>query len=494
MNHVYLGLGSNLGGKRRIEFIEKALFLLKKRIGPLKNSSCLYQSKPIGIVENSRPENFLNCAVLLETQLEPQIALNEIKKIERDLGRNSVVQVINGERIYSSRTIDIDILMWNDNVIDLTDTSGRHLTVPHPRLQHRDFVLQPLFDINPGLVHPLLKKNVSEMCSAVGELSASFPNRMFPIADNLLPLGSPRQSNYSLPLNTNLPFETQVMGILNITPDSFSDGCSNYLCPNEIERRVQNLIMKKVDIIDIGGESTRPGSKIPPVEEELERVCNAVRIAKKVAGPSVCISIDTRRAKVAKEALSLGAHLINDVSGGEFDSEMMEVVTNHQDEEGRCASMCIMHMRGTTDTMNALTDYEEEGGVINTVSSYLKKRIDDFTKNGLPRWRIIADPGLGFAKNTIQNIQLVANMDKWASSLTTPVLIGHSRKRFIRDIIGENGPYKPSSMSAYAGSVLAAEVSAIGGAEIIRVHDVAETKSALRMSQEIRKAKNTNSI
>ena len=246
-----------------------------------------------------------------------------------------------------------------------------------------------------------------------------------------------------------------IMAILNVTPDSFSDGG---LCvtPETAADRARQLAEEGADIIDIGGESTRPGSAPVDEEEELRRVVPAVRAIRE-AGITLPLSIDTRRATVAAACIELGAAIINDVSALESDPDLPRVV--------RDADVFCVLMHGYNPP--------EEPVTTASVISYLRKRIDFAVSCGIGRDRLIADPGFGFNKDTDENLEILAHLDNLAE-LGVPILSALSRKRFIGAVTGEKDAAKRVS-----GSVAGALWSAAHGAAMVRVHDVRETRQAL---------------
>jgi len=252
----------------------------------------------------------------------------------------------------------------------------------------------------------------------------------------------------------------KIMGIVNVTPDSFSDG-GQHLDPGVAADHAFELIARGADIIDVGGESTRPGSTTVSIEEELRRVLPVIeRIAKQTSVP---VSVDTRKAEVARQALGAGAVIVNDVSGLTFDPFMPSVCAQAQ------AGVVCMHMQGTPATMQQNPNY---GDVVAEISAYLAERLDQLEAAGIPRERIVIDPGIGFGKTAEHNLTLLRNVDQ-LRSLGRPVLIGHSRKRFLGKLLG-----RPMD-ELLAGTIGVSIALALTGADILRVHDVQTTRDAL---------------
>lgn len=256
---------------------------------------------------------------------------------------------------------------------------------------------------------------------------------------------------------------TLVMGILNVTPDSFSDG--RPLGNDAAFARAERLISEGADMIDVGGESTRPGWRPVSVEEEISRVVPVVREI--AASFDVPISVDTMKPEVARAAMEAGASIINDVNGLRNEGMMPAVK-----ETG--AAAVIMHMRGTPSNMHAEVDASAYGDVVADVMWYLNGRINAAEEAGIEREKLIIDPGLGFGKTFEHNIELLRRCREMRC-LGAPVLIGASRKRFIGHLTGVEPERR------LGGSVGAAVMAAESGASIVRVHDVEATVQALRV-------------
>jgi len=257
-----------------------------------------------------------------------------------------------------------------------------------------------------------------------------------------------------------------VMGIVNVTPDSFSDGGS-FLDPSQAAVHALRLAEEGADIVDIGGESTRPGADAVDADEELRRVLPVIEQVS--ARSDVAISIDTTKARVALAALAAGAHIINDVSALTHDPEMATVASD------RRAGVVLMHRRGTPRTMQDAPCYDN---VVATVHDYLVERVEAARAAGIAAEALAVDPGIGFGKTVTHNVQLLANVKAWRVEGIN-ALVGLSRKRFIGDVTGA------SVEDRLAGS-LAALVSCVSaGVEIMRVHDVAASVQAARMARAI---------
>lgn len=260
------------------------------------------------------------------------------------------------------------------------------------------------------------------------------------------------------------------MGILNVTPDSFSDGGRFFLTDRlDVDRVVdvaRQMVADGADILDIGGESTRPGAAPLGTDEELDRVVPAIEaIARHVDVP---ISVDTSDPQVMTEAVRAGASLINDVRALARPGALVAAAAAVRDHD---AAVCLMHMRGEPGTMADKAHYVD---VVREVTDELRARIDLAIDAGIPRQKIIIDPGFGFAKNTEQNLRLLDRLSE-VKRLGFPVLVGLSRKRMIGEITGR------SVSDRMAGSVALAVLAIDRGAHVVRVHDVAATRDACRL-------------
>ncbi|MBI4530800.1 MAG: dihydropteroate synthase [Candidatus Latescibacteria bacterium] len=266
----------------------------------------------------------------------------------------------------------------------------------------------------------------------------------------------------------DLGARTYVMGVLNVTPDSFSDG-GRFLFLDHAIKRVEEMVAEDVDMIDVGGESTRPGSEPVPMREELNRVIPVIeRIVKEF--PDVLISIDTCKADVAEQAIGAGARLINDVSAMRLDEEMGCVAA----ETG--APVILMHMKGMPKTMQEAPAYKD---VVGEVRQFLRERVQKAVHAGIARDRLIIDPGIGFGKTVEHNLTLLARLEQFAD-VGCPILIGSSRKWFIGRLLGDL-PVEERLEGTLASVVLAVAY----GAHIVRVHDVRATVRAIRIADAI---------
>jgi len=255
-----------------------------------------------------------------------------------------------------------------------------------------------------------------------------------------------------------------LMGILNVTPDSFSDGGLFFDHQAAIEHG-QQLVAEGADILDIGGESSRPGACPVSAEEELRRVIPVVTaLAERVSVP---ISIDTSKAVVARDAIAAGASIVNDITALRGDPQMVEVVRDTG------VGVCVMHMKGTPQTMQQEAIYRD---VVTEVIEFLESRCRDLEMAGIKRDHIAIDPGLGFAKTPLHNWQIIAGLQR-LRDLGYPLVIGHSRKRFLREIVGTD-PRCILQATVGVGLLLAA-----AGTDVLRVHDVKAIRQVLDLWQ-----------
>jgi dihydropteroate synthase len=266
-----------------------------------------------------------------------------------------------------------------------------------------------------------------------------------------------------------------VMGVVNVTPDSFSDG-GRWAEPAAAVAHARDLLADGADLLDVGGESTRPGATRPLVEEELARV---VPVIEELAGEGAVLSVDTMRAEVARAALAAGASIVNDVSGGLADPRMLDVVA------ATGATYVAMHWRAHSTEMRDHATYDGPGGVVTAVCDELAGRVDAMLAAGIDRDRIVLDPGLGFAKTAEHNWALLARLDA-LDELGFPVLVGASRKSFLGALLaGADGVPRPVDDREAAHAALVVHL-ARHGVWAIRAHDVRATCDALRVVDRLR--------
>lgn len=254
--------------------------------------------------------------------------------------------------------------------------------------------------------------------------------------------------------------KTYIMGILNVTPDSFSDG-GNYTNVEIAVKHAKEMIEEGADIIDVGGESTRPGHKFVSVEEEIKRIVPVIKTLKNSI--NVPISIDTYKSQVAEEALKFGANMVNDVWGLTYDEDMANVIGKYD------ASVCIMHNQEKTD-------YDKD--IMESIKEFLQNSIDKALKAGVKKEKIVLDPGIGFGKTFEQNLEVLKRL-KELKTLGYPILLGTSRKSVLGNIVG--GEPRERVEATVATTVCGIR----DGVEIVRVHDVKENLQAAKIADRL---------
>ncbi len=263
---------------------------------------------------------------------------------------------------------------------------------------------------------------------------------------------------------------TYVMGVLNVTPDSFSDG-GRFNTLDTALAQAHQMVAAGADMLDIGGQSTRPGAATISLDEELDRVIpviTALRQGQDAYAPlTTPISVDTTRVAVAEAAIDAGADVINDISAATFEPEMLGAIARLQ------VPLMLMHIRGTPQTMQQLTNYTD---LISDIYSFLAERVQAAIAHGIPHAHLMVDPGIGFAKTYEQNIHIFHNLPRFAA-LGCPILVGPSRKSFIGHILNQ-----PQPTQRVWGTAAACCAAIAGGADMVRVHDVAEMVQVCRVA------------
>ncbi|KAL2158893.1 hypothetical protein VTH06DRAFT_2923 [Thermothelomyces fergusii] len=448
---AYIALGSNLGD--RIGWIEKACNEMDAR-------------------GDQDQDRFVNGACEVETTLEPLELLDALQDIEKALGRKKLVDK-------GPRNIDLDILLYDNIQFD-----HERLKIPHVGITEREFVLRPLAELIPD--KPIDPSRPWRL--TVDYLNALPPSRT-PLT-TMTPLSSRHPPIQAL----NPARKTHIMAILNVTPDSFSDGGQHAIvsardgdaaaaaaATARLRETIAGFLDAGATMIDIGGQSTAPGAAEVPLEEELARVVPAVRLVRSecaAAARPVLISVDTYRAAVAEAAVAAGADMVNDVSGGSMDPAMLPTVARLG------TTVCLMHMRGTPATMGALAEYPAEaGGLVGGIARELLARVRAAEAAGVRRWRIVLDPGLGFAKVGPQNVDVLRRLDElrcWPGLEGLPWLVGSSRKSFIGQVTGV-----PTPRERIWGTAATVAAAVKGGADVVRVHDVREMAQVAAMADAI---------
>lgn len=263
-----------------------------------------------------------------------------------------------------------------------------------------------------------------------------------------------------------------IMGILNVTPDSFSDG-GRFASTGDALARAEEMIAEGADIIDVGPESTRPGADDVPADEQIARAVPVIRAIRE-RYPRFPLSIDVRLAAVAEAALDAGADMVNDTAALRDDDRLMSLIAR------RGCHVVLMHRRGTPATMQAGGGPQYDD-VVGEITQFLLERARFAESHGIDRSRIVLDPGIGFGKRTEHNLAILRHTDRF-TSLGYPVLIGASRKRFIASLLSASEPPEAADPTVrLCGSLACAAVAALGGASMLRVHDVRETIALVRL-------------
>ncbi|KAJ4360174.1 trifunctional dihydropteroate synthetase [Didymosphaeria variabile] len=450
---AYVALGSNLGD--RVAMIEQACNEMDQtgKIRVLRTSS-LWETKAMYVLDQDK---FVNGVCEVETSLSPIELLDELQGIENKMGRVKVVDK-------GPRNIDLDIVLYGNETF-----MNDRLQIPHKLMLERDFVLRPLCELIP---HHGLPPHVDLPAGSFQYQLSHLPKS----PDPLSPL-TPLAPNVAHIASQHAQRKTRVMSILNVTPDSFSDGGKHFnMSSSQLGDAIRSHIANGATILDLGGQSTRPGAPQVSSNEELQRVLPAIEAIKNTPEANhVAISVDTYRADVAEAAIKAGAHIVNDVSAGLLDDNMLSTVARLG------VTICLMHMRGTPETMNRFTTYPD--GVITGVAVDLLERVRAAEEAGIRRWRIILDPGIGFAKNQEQNLELLRGLDKlrrWPGLEGFPWLIGASRKKFVGSITGVK-----EAKERIWGTASAVTAAVQGGADVVRVHDVKEMTQVVKMADAI---------
>ncbi|KAF1843339.1 folic acid synthesis protein-like protein [Cucurbitaria berberidis CBS 394.84] len=450
-HRAVIALGSNMGD--RVAMIEQACKEMEStgRI-KIKRTSSLWETKAMYVLDQ---DMFVNGACEIETSLSPIELLDELQAIENRMGRVKVIDK-------GPRNIDLDISLYGNLTF-----SNERLQIPHLLMLEREFVLRPLCEIIPEEVQgnlPIkgtLQQHLARLPPSDVPLSP-----MTPLAPGSLHISAFHSQR-----------DTRIMSILNVTPDSFSDGGKNYNIEEAtLAATIKSHVAAGATVIDVGGQSTRPGSVQVSFKEELSRILPAVTLIRSLPeAKNMAISVDTYRANVAEAAIKAGADIINDVSAGLLDEAMLPTVARLG------CTICLMHMRGTPETMSNLASYPD--GVVETVGRELLERVRAAEEAGIRRWRIILDPGIGFAKTQEHNLELLrrqGELRNYPGLEGLPWLVGTSRKAFV----GKITCVKEAKDRVW-GTTAAVTAAIQGGADIVRVHDVQEMVQVAKMADAI---------
>ncbi|KZO94683.1 Dihydropteroate synthase [Calocera viscosa TUFC12733] len=465
-HRAVIALGSNLGD--RVTNIERALRELESAGVQVVDTSFMYETAAMYVEDQPK---FLNAACVVETELEAGPLLQLLKKVEATVGRTKTYT--NGPRV-----VDLDVIFFDnlDTRILAADNNGFELIVPHPRVQEREFVLRPLADIVPNLVHPSTRQAITSLLrSLVPGESPMYRVLCFPASSKTPPCTWPWSSR------------TYLMSIINSTPDSFSDGGVHFVSSltdgfkeqlSSVVDRLHKAVDDGADILDIGGYSTRPGAAEVSEEEELARVVPLITQFR-ASGMHTPISVDTFRASVARAAIEAGANCINDVYAFSRDPEMVKVAHDF------AVPVVMMHSRGDAGKEK---DYSAQGGVMEGVRTELGEKIAGALRAGVRRWNIIADPGVGFSKTVEGNLTMLRDLRDFTAPATEPgrarhpldclpVLVGTSRKSFLGELTGTE-----EASERLLSTAVACTTAIQGGADIIRVHDTKEMRDVAKVA------------
>ncbi|KAH8102201.1 Dihydropteroate synthase [Cristinia sonorae] len=549
-----LAIGSNLGD--RFSHVELALRVLETPGFHFKglpvdsyitvvDTSFMYETEPMYVSDQPK---FINCACMIETNLSPLQLLTVLKRVETIVGR--VASFRNGPR-----AIDLDIATYDSRVIDTRPTDARstslddlegHLVVPHPRMAEREFVLRPLHDIIPKYIHPVLKRSIEDLFTDLIRSQPAdtplmnkvlpFPRYPFcpqtpaeplPVSSplSLIPAVPPTDTYWKFPvvsttakLSNPPKYKTHIMGTLNVTPDSFSDGSVNNSIPAALSY-CKAAVEAGADILDIGGYSTRPGAAYVSPEEELTRVVpviQAIRSQYDQDVRGVLLSVDTFRWEVAMEAVHAGANCINDVHGFRGPTYPADASSDEgfakmrQVARDLAVPVVLMHSRGEASANKDYSAYEyavDGASTAEGVRVELGERVESVVKGkgGLRRWHVVIDPGVGFSKTVEGNLEVLRHCGSFTDVNTLvgnpprpnplagyPILIGASRKSFLGVLLerhDEEGTYNGRETTAdqrdpATGAAVAWAVQR--KAEIVRVHNVLDMGDIVRITSAIR--------
>lgn len=398
MIRVAIGLGSNMGDRQAN--LVQAVEHLREVVEDVTLSSIV---ETPALLPEDAPQDwdkpFLNAALTGTTSLPAEQLLQRLQQIEQKLGRQKT-------GVWSPRSIDLDILLYGDSVIE-----QEALTVPHPHMLGRDFVMRPLCEIAADWVHPVAGQPLCQ-CG---------PSRL--------------------------------MGIVNVTPDSFSDG-GEHFSPQAAIAHAQQLLEQGAAVLDIGSESTRPRAEAVSPQEEWNRLQPVI---KALAGQAV-LSVDTRHESTARQALAFGAHWINDVSGASNEA-LIDVVALHP-----TARYVLMHSLSVpADASKVLPETVD---VVQEILGFARQKLEWLEQKGIARDRVVFDVGIGFGKTPEQSLQLVERIAEF-KALNVPLLVGHSRKSFLKLFTDSPAEQRDALTLKFSKQLSAA------GVDYLRVHNVA---------------------
>lgn len=437
---LILSLGTNLGDslinlRSALQLLQKSRTIAPGQISPLYSSSALLPA--YAPVAWNRP--YLNLAVACETDLSPLEVLMLIKQIERQLGREETQR-------WSPRIIDIDILAWDNAVIDQIG-----LKIPHAELLSRPFALWPLLDLWPDWQHP-----TTEFAGLLQQWGSRYTGDQVPCGTQQLP---------------HRIEGSALVGILNITPDSFSDGGKFINLPNALAQ-AEKLVREGAEVLDIGAESTRPGATFVRPETEwalLEPILIGLKEQSKQWAFKPKLSIDTRHYSVAEKAMQLGIDWINDVSGF-VDPNMRALAA------GSSVKCVVMHNLGIPAQKNVVL--ASHVNICEQILDWTEQRFDELLNAGVEAYQLIFDVGIGFGKTAQQSLFLLKNMDQFRC-LNCPLLVGHSRKSFLNEVTEKSFSDRDFETARVSYQL------AVQRVDYLRVHNVGLNAEAIAMANQL---------
>lgn len=402
MHNVAIGLGSNLGD--RAANLKAACDQIRASLADIRISSC-YETP--ALLDANAPKEwdqpFINQVVIGKTTLSPHNLLATCQQIEQRLGKRKIGH-------WAPRLIDIDLLLYDDMILH-----DEALTLPHPHMLSRGFVMKPLCEIASDWLHPLHQRSITELW----------------------------------------PAKPKLMGIINVTPDSFSDG-GDHLSTEHAIAHGERLLAEGADILDFGAESTRPGAIPMTAAQEWQRL--EPILSHFIATPHTTLSVDTRHSETAEKALEIGVHWINDVSAARSPA-LLNAVSRHPH-----AYYVLMHsLTVPADPTQVMDDTLDP---VKEVLQFAQQKLEELQKAGIARKQIIFDPGIGFGKTAEQSLLLLDRIAEF-KTLGVPVLVGHSRKSFLTKFT-DAPPHERDALTLKYSRKLAEQ-----GVDILRVHNIA---------------------
>ena len=470
-----IAFGSNLGD--RLGNIENALRQFERHAIRIEGTSPLYESKAMYDTDQGP---FLNGVLMAQSRLPPLKLLDALQGIENELGR-----VRDPDKPKGPRTLDLDILYCGHDVVHTP-----RLTLPHPGIEERPFVLQPLIEMRRHQKFRQYERSHIFRADHKTDFSTAWMNLTHKTQSEVSQV-IPLARDLSMRINNTSPkYDTKLMSVLNITPDSFSDG--GELADSATSEGLQAIVDRAkahitdgASVLDIGGQSTRPGATILSAEEELARVLPALRAIKtipEIQAGKISVSLDTFWSAVVSKCASEDLiDIINDISAGRHDKAMISTVA----KTGK--SVILMHSRGSIDQLHGPENTLRRTRYIPKLCSDLEEALDLARSHKIPEWRIMLDPGIGFSKATNVNYRLLVEGTRRLDDAMEGKqfwVVGTSRKSFMADAVDGKaaGERDWGTAAAVTGAVL-------GGAHVVRVHNTKAMADVVRVADKIREGK-----